>query len=333
MAAGVQHVSIRVPWHDTGWEGTICAAPSENASCVVLERIRKERRDAVEDAHRGTDWSEPRSVLPPCVRERVGFMRAREFTTQITHPYADRGSPVHANLKPLTLRFPAYSAPCVPFRWLLRDEAEVIAETEGVDYRPELEDEADALIPFPSSWVQHGDNQRALLDGFFKTVQPPALTFFYAKRVPLTEEDRRILIGVGRVQHVAKPQVYGGDNPLGTLAWECMVQHSVRPGHEDGFLLPYHEALAAAQREPDLDLEQFVAFAPDDDWLEFRFASEHVSHDTAISALLACARDSARAPSQFVRARAAVAQRSTRRAVDAAWAVPGPRCRPAGVWR
>ena len=77
-----------------------------------------------------------------------------------------------------------------------------------------------------------------MLNGFFAAVQPPALMFFYAKRVPLTEKEGRVLIGAARVTHVGEPQEYGGENPLRTLAWECMVQHSLRPDIGEGFLLP-----------------------------------------------------------------------------------------------
>jgi hypothetical protein len=285
----VQHLSIRVPWHDTGWTGQLCASPSDNAWCLALPRIHETRLDTVEDEHRGEDWDDtPSAALPPCVRERAGFMREQEFTVSATHPYTGRGSKAHDDLKPLGLRFPEYSAPCIPFRWMRREEAEVVAATEGIDYQPELEDQANELIPFESGWVQHGANQRAMLDGFFAAIRPPALAFFYAKRVPLTEKEGRVLIGVGSVRHVRGPETYGGHNPLGTVAWECMVQHSVRPHFDDGFLLPYHEALAAAEADQTIDPEQFVAFAPDDAWLDFSYASERVSHDAAITSLVAC---------------------------------------------
>ena len=55
----------------------------------------------------------------------------------------------HDDLKPLGLRFPAYSAPCIPFRWMRRMEAEEIAATEGIDYQPELEDQADEVTHHP----------------------------------------------------------------------------------------------------------------------------------------------------------------------------------------
>lgn len=41
----VQHLSVRLPWHDTGWTGSVCRAPSKNTWCTVLKGIREQRDD------------------------------------------------------------------------------------------------------------------------------------------------------------------------------------------------------------------------------------------------------------------------------------------------
>src|SRR3954467_1417927 len=105
MTSAMQHLSIRVPWHDTAWDGRICSAPSLNESCLVLPRLREERLRTREDGRAGPGWEDARSELPPCVRERVGFMRDREFSVQVRHPYTGSGSAAHDELKPLRLRF------------------------------------------------------------------------------------------------------------------------------------------------------------------------------------------------------------------------------------
>jgi hypothetical protein len=217
-------------------------------------------------------------------------MKKAEFSMEISHPY-ERRSDAHSGLGNATLRIPPYAAPCVPFRWMLRDHAAEIAEEAEVDYRPELEDLADGQMPFDSAWVQHGHNQRNLLDDFFAHLRKDvSLCFFYARRTPLTDAEGKVLVGVGRVLHVAGNVEFPapGGNPLETIAWERMVQHSIRPSFEEGFLLPYHEILAAANLDHDLDPGEFVAFAPDYAWEQFAYATEHVTHDAAISALTAC---------------------------------------------
>ena len=42
------HLTARVAWHDTGWNGTVCREPSCNSFCAALDRIREERDDAHE---------------------------------------------------------------------------------------------------------------------------------------------------------------------------------------------------------------------------------------------------------------------------------------------
>jgi hypothetical protein len=38
MSGGL-HLSVRVPWHDAGWRGTVCTDPAGNASCILLHNI------------------------------------------------------------------------------------------------------------------------------------------------------------------------------------------------------------------------------------------------------------------------------------------------------
>jgi hypothetical protein len=74
------------------------------------------------------------------------------------------------------------------------------------------------------------------------------------------------------------------------MSWERPVQHSIRPDFKDGFLLPYHQILQLLAQNPSLDVEKYVVRVVDDHWGQFSYASEHVSHDGAIAALLACQR-------------------------------------------
>ncbi|MCB0191475.1 MAG: hypothetical protein KDJ65_05980 [Anaerolineae bacterium] len=40
----LRHISIRVPWHDNGWNGTVCATPKLNGACLK-PRIAENRQD------------------------------------------------------------------------------------------------------------------------------------------------------------------------------------------------------------------------------------------------------------------------------------------------
>ena len=75
MKLPLRHLSIRVPWHDNGWNGTVCADPVNNSSCLRLGNIHERRDDGVEVDLRGSRMDElTRFKQPPCVAERSTFM-------------------------------------------------------------------------------------------------------------------------------------------------------------------------------------------------------------------------------------------------------------------
>ena len=49
----VTHLSVRVPWQDTSWDGRVCLDPANNQSCVVLRAIAENRDDSAENERRG----------------------------------------------------------------------------------------------------------------------------------------------------------------------------------------------------------------------------------------------------------------------------------------
>jgi len=99
----------------------------------------------------------------------------------------------------------------VPFAWMLKEAMEALGGQHGLDVQPEREPD----LGFKTQWIQDYFNQQALLDCFAAHMKPEqSLCFLYAKQVPFIEDAnaRRILIGVGRVRHVAPPQEYAYTN-------------------------------------------------------------------------------------------------------------------------
>jgi hypothetical protein len=290
----LRHVSIRVPWHDTGWDGRVCSAPRLNSACVVLPRIAQAKKDAAQEAVAGLAFNDlPSDQWPPCVAERVGFMAPYEFTRKVNHPYNRGPDSSHGHFKETPLRYPPYSAATVPFAWLLSEEMAKLGEGYALDVQAEREPD----LGFNYDWVQDYRNQRVLLDAFAAHLRPQqSLCFFYAKAVPFVEDSAggRILIGVGRVLHIGAlhEYEYTTKNLAGkhrSLIWERMIQHSIRPDFKDGFILPYHAAIAKAVEDLEFDPASIAAFSPADRLLEFSHVSQLVSHDGAIASLLACA--------------------------------------------
>lgn len=299
----LHHVTIRVPWHDGGWIGSVCARPLDNTSCLILPRIGEGRRDDVETRCAGKRLDElAAGDLPPCTGERVSFMAPFPLTVTKNHPYTDIYPETHGGFAPTRFVQPAYSAACVPYRWMLRENVEGNAKNGEIgiaerlqlgwvpDREPDIRNRSGKEVE--TDWIQERENQLAMLDTFFGSLRPEeSLCFFYSKRTPLSEQSRRVIIGVGRVLSVGEATEYAYTTkmpPLRCVLWERNVGHSVRPGFADGFLFPYQEALALAEREG-VDPEEFVAFAPDEHFDSYSYGSELLSHDGAVASLVACA--------------------------------------------
>lgn len=285
-----KHLSIRVPWHDNGWKGTICNQPEFNNSCLILKRIADTINDLKEEKNAGQtienlgskDW-------PACIIERGTFMADFAYTRIINHPYAKSSKDTHGHFKPTPFFVPKYTAPAVPFRWMLKDNFNEYQKEFVLD----MDEAWEPKLKFKSAWTQAYENQKELLDCFFDHVEEDkSLCFFYAKRVPFTEKSGRVIVGIGRVKNVgnAIEYDYSKKGSLRGLIWERNIEHTITPDFEDGFLLPYAEAYKYSEENPESDLnpEDLIVFAPEGRRLEFSYATEHVSQDGAIETLLSC---------------------------------------------
>jgi len=299
----LRHLSIRVPWHDAGWNGSVCNCPARNTACLKLKNIFQSKDEAAEKEIAGQSIDKlEQGSFPPCVKERATFMADFSFTRMHEHPYVQRSKETHTHFKPTPLHYPAYGAAALPFRWMMKKfvfgeegtASEALVNRYPLNAVSEEFEPTKEVLGFGTNWLQDHRNHRALLDCFWNHIRPrESLVFFYAKQIPLVEDTgRRVILGVGRVKGIGNLTEYEYDgNPgekIRSLLWERMVVHSIRQDMEDGFLLPYHEALAKSDEGRAFDPSDIVAFAPEDRFDEFSYATEHVGHDAAISALLSC---------------------------------------------
>ena len=247
-----------------------------------------------ENASKSIEYIDDEANFPACVGERATFMAPFAFTKYLSHPYVEIYPQSHGQLKKTPLRFPAWSANSVPYRWMSKKSNETFIDNLELDYDEEREP---ALINKWSGkeeqnnkWVQQSDNQKALLNAFFEHFENnSSLVFFYAKQVPFIEESGKILVGVGRINEILPSGPYeGSDRKFSASYWEHMVLHSIRPDCTNGFLLPYHAALEHQKQHPDFDPAILAVKTPDDKALEFSYAAEHVATDTAIRVLYQC---------------------------------------------
>ena len=118
MNRPLRHISIRVPWHDTGWDGHVCAAPRLNGACLNLRRIAESRKDDAEEKIAG-------KTLGGGFLTIRGGRRAFQNAWASWLPLSTRGFQIipptiavlkqaHGHFKDTPLRHPPYSAPAVP---------------------------------------------------------------------------------------------------------------------------------------------------------------------------------------------------------------------------
>lgn len=292
----LKHLSVRVPWHDSGWNGSICKNPKANGACLILKNCALNRKDDKETANAGKFLNVlQEDDYPVCIDERATFMAPFSISKTTKHPYA-KCSEAHKQLEKTTIVFPSYSAAAIPYNWMLKKNCEEKVRLYDLDF--DLEREPELKIPKDKDkWVQEINNQKALLNCFFEHLKEDvSLVFFYAKQVPFYEERGRVLIGVGKIKKIIPSEAYEGSNKrFGAAYWEHMILHSVRPKGTDGFLLPYHEAMEYEKEHPDFNISELTVVVPRDKTFEFSFASEHVSNDAAIRILLDCIKSLERA--------------------------------------
>ncbi|GGJ36282.1 hypothetical protein CDQ92_10610 [Sphingopyxis bauzanensis] len=295
--SALRHISVRAPWHDSGWNGRICKDPKGNSACLAVKRNAENRDDEYEDGHKGEAFDKL-DVMPPCLSERGTFLSRFPLvhTSRLQYNGAE-----HSHILPAPVHIPAFGGVLTPYRWMLRESAWEIAKELGLDSQESREPQEGKAPDFlvNSAWVQDCENQRALLDGFHSLLEPEqSLIFFYARQTPMAETQARQIIAVARLTSTGKVGEYpyeGGSaaSRIRSMVWERPFQHSLRPDPEhegfwlDGVVLPYHELIARSAGSDDIDLADFVAEVPDEAYAQFRYATEHVTHGSAITALQA----------------------------------------------
>jgi hypothetical protein len=287
------HLTVRVAWHDSRWNGRVCSGPSCDSFCTALDRIRQERDDDAEDRLAGRSWDElSGGQLPPCKAESGAFMNPTPWIREFVHPYTmnKKTADTHGHLRPTVVKIPEYATFAVPFAWMLRSEQRTIDDALPEPLPP------DEKPPFVSPWVFGSARQEALANLFFGRLVPEkSLAFFYCKEgQPLGDTISRLVIGVGRITSIQPAKHY--DVPAGKssyIMWDRLIRHSIRPEGSDGFLLPYHDYLEpTGDRAEDTRREDWlreIAVPADMAHMRtFSYAAELASPDVTLSTLVRC---------------------------------------------
>ncbi len=254
------HVSVRLPWHDRGWDGCICNAPKKNVYCggffsVNAERIREEKDSDWEDENHGESCHALVNQRPPC--------------TETINAFGDQAvSHIHK-----------------PKEFL-----------EGAEeYEEELPGYSSGTWPFEEMWDEKGnrrepDERKAVANDFFqKLKETVSLIFYYCNYDnPVTGNEKKYLLaGIARLKAKGTfkqwPKIPTEvAEKYGDFVWSIILQNGYP---KEGVRIPYQEYI-----DKDLDPTSIAAVITGDQARRFKYVSRHISDDESIGLIDQAAR-------------------------------------------
>jgi hypothetical protein len=174
----LSHLTVRVAWHDSQWNGNVCMQPGLNSFCTALGRIRESKTDDEENFAGKSFEKLSVNELPPCKSESGFFMSPNQWIREFDHPYRQNKNCVatHGNMVKRLLAVPPFSAVAVPFNWMLR------RSQKEIDQKLLQPLPTDPQPPFPTPWVFGRERQEALIDlAFGNLTEGQSLAVFYTK--------------------------------------------------------------------------------------------------------------------------------------------------------
>jgi len=281
----IQHISVRVPWHDNGWNGYVCKKPIHNQSCRILKNIAEKKDDLAEQDYADKINSDG-EFIPPCITESAMFMSDHEICINRKHPYTYDEHFKH--IKNTDIRIEAYSFVGRPYKWTLRGD---VTDSPNNRYFTRY-DKTKEIDVGSSRWISNGINQKRIFEYFYENIIPnKSLVIAYAKTVPFIENPGRIIIGIGLVSSLGKLQEYDySEQPdnvkkMKSFIWERQISHTIRIDRSNGFLFPFEEIQTYLKEHPEQKPEDLVVIVPDEYKNEFSYATEHISDDVLILTL------------------------------------------------
>jgi exodeoxyribonuclease V alpha subunit len=283
----VKHVSVRVAWHDSCWNGKICKSPERNVYCVgnyslLSPRLQRRRDATLEKIYSGQAVSnviKERNYLPPCYWS-INIQGEDSFSIEDPHPFSDTetwGEKFRENVPPLKDILKDHSV----FTWCFKISFE--------------REDPNQLYP-PIEVLEKRVNEY-----LEELVQGKSIVFFYSNfSNPITgDEYKYLLIGAGLLKNVDKPTYYNIPKDLlqnirskpkmknfPELAWQFQLTFDP----DTIIILPYHRYLEWIQEKDSIDVREKwkkleeVAIPIEEENLipHFKYVSMHIPHDKCI---------------------------------------------------
>ena len=252
------HITLRLAWHNDGWNGRICKKPAKNSYCVGCssypgEMIREQRNLDWEKKHAG----QPIATLD---KQPACMYSASAFSDQPNLVNAAPPSFFKDKTETKVWEIPASTALTWPYEAMYKLEG--VREGKGFNYDKRLEYADEHFTPLQSD---------------------KSLVFYYANYSnPLSDDERPryLLIGVARIKEIAPTLFYDNCSEKTIERYKGFIwQRGITSHYPDqGFRLPYHRYID----RPSI-LKQFAAYPENNNLC--KYATKHVSDDEALGLL------------------------------------------------
>lgn len=256
----INHISVRIAWHNDGWNGCICKKPKENTYCIGPHSYPGEMIAEARDIK----WESQEKVaghscaklenIPPCIYS------INAFGMEQLRAYADPPSWFNDGSKRRYWDLPP-STTCVwPYEEMYTED-----------------------VKHPEGKGQKYDNEKRMerAKQFFSKLTPDkSLIFYYANYSnPFSEDESKkyVIVGISRLKTIGNYNFYEGVSEenkkkyAGGFVWQMPVT-SHYP--DEGFRIPYHLYL----NKPEIN---DILLVPEND-RNFKYAARHISDDDAL---------------------------------------------------
>jgi exodeoxyribonuclease V alpha subunit len=253
------HMTLRLAWHNDGWNGHVCSQPEHNTYCVGCasypgEMIRERRDLSWEKSNAGKSFAEL-DRLPPCMYSASAFSdHASRVVSEPPEFFKDDTEALHWEIPPATACTWPYEA--------MYNKSDLKKPSGGYDYDKRLEYSEEHFADIEAN---------------------KSLVFYYANYSnPLSSDEQPVylLIGVARISAVAPTQYYENCSERTIERYRGFVWQRGITTHypEQGLRLPYHRYLDSP------DILQKFAVVPENSGV-CKYATRLASDDDALALL------------------------------------------------
>lgn len=254
------HLTLRLAWHQNGWDGTPCSEPENNTYCIGNQsypgdRIKEMRQLEINeiDGKKCYSCKKIEGALP-CAYSANTFSNVSNMCRETPPSFFNgEADPMDINVAPST-------AFVWPYEQMYRDEVKATGTGRQYDYNKRLE----------------------FSENFFNTLsENESLVFYYAnKSNPFSTDDNQIyvLVGVSRIKEKGNTLYYENSTERikGLYANGFIWQRGITSHYpEQGFKLP----LQKYQNKPSV-IDKILIVPEQTN--NFKYAARHITDDDAL---------------------------------------------------